>query len=194
MTFAQKTQNTRPDFLLEMAQSDAEYPYPMPSYAYKAQCNACLGHNTADRLKKITAPTLVAAGACDLFVPYEKTMELCEEKSPMPRCTCARMAAMCTNGSTWKITTGSHWNFFWRKTNKKRTSRGKSSFQLSPPSQQSRNIPLVKLHQAAFVLCQNYAIMTKRTKREDHDRCIRSAKQKQSAERQRTLWTACLKC
>ncbi len=79
MTFAQKTQNTRPDFLLEMAQSDAEYPYPMPSYAYKAQCNACLGHNAADRLKKITAPTLVAAGACDLFVPYEKTMELCEK-------------------------------------------------------------------------------------------------------------------
>lgn len=79
MTFAQKTQNTRPEFLVEMAQSDATYPYPMPSYAYKAQCNACLGHNAADRLKNITAPTLVAAGACDLFVPYDKTMELCEK-------------------------------------------------------------------------------------------------------------------
>ena len=38
MTFAQKTQNIRPEFLVEMAQIDATYPYPMPSYAYKAQC------------------------------------------------------------------------------------------------------------------------------------------------------------
>ena len=79
MTFAQKTQNTRPELLWEIAQNDAEYPYPMPSYAYKAQCNACLHHNAADRLGRITAPTLVAAGACDLFVPYEKTLELCEK-------------------------------------------------------------------------------------------------------------------
>ena len=78
MTFSQKTQNERPEFLAEMAASDAAYPYPMPAYAYKAQCNACLGHHTADRLHKITAPTLIAAGKRDLFVPMDVTYELHE--------------------------------------------------------------------------------------------------------------------
>ena len=31
------------------------YPYPMPHYAYKAQCNACLGHDTAQDLGKTIA-------------------------------------------------------------------------------------------------------------------------------------------
>jgi len=76
MTFAQKTQNERPDFLREMAEQDAAYPYPMPAYAYKAQCNACLAHDALDRLKDITAPTLIAAGDCDLFVPASITHQL----------------------------------------------------------------------------------------------------------------------
>ena len=67
MTFSQKTQNERPEFLREMADEDAAYPYPMPAFAYKAQCNACLGHEATDRLCRITAPALIAAGACDLF-------------------------------------------------------------------------------------------------------------------------------
>ena len=67
MTFSQKTQNERPEFLREMAAEDAAYPYPMPDYAYRAQCNACLNHEAADRLPLIQAPTLIAAGACDLF-------------------------------------------------------------------------------------------------------------------------------
>ena len=76
MTFSQKTQNERPEFLAEMAAWDAAYPYPMPSYAYKAQCNACLAHDTSDRLGRIQAPTLIAAGGCDLFVPMTVTEEL----------------------------------------------------------------------------------------------------------------------
>lgn len=67
MTFSQKTQNERPEFLEEMAAEDAVYPYPMPAFAYKAQCNACLGHEATERLCLIKAPTLIAAGACDLF-------------------------------------------------------------------------------------------------------------------------------
>ena len=67
MTFSQKTQNERPEFLAEMAAEDAAYPYPMPAFAYKAQCQACLGHEAADRLGLIKAPTLIAAGRCDLF-------------------------------------------------------------------------------------------------------------------------------
>ena len=78
MTFSQTVQNTRESFLLETAKQDMEYPYPMPHYAYKAQCNACLSHNTADRLKEIAAPTLIAAGDSDLFMTMEKTMELYE--------------------------------------------------------------------------------------------------------------------
>lgn len=76
MTFSQKTQNERPEFLIEMAASDAAYPYPMPAYAYKAQCNACLGHESRDRLHLITAPTLIAAGQRDLFVPMTVTHAL----------------------------------------------------------------------------------------------------------------------
>ncbi len=76
MTFAQKTQNERPDFLLELAEQDAAYPYPMPAYAYKAQCNACLAHDTAARLNEIIAPTLIAAGDCDLFVPETVVQKL----------------------------------------------------------------------------------------------------------------------
>ena len=78
MTFSQATQNTREDMLFDAEKQDMAYPYPMPHYAYKAQCNACLSHNMAGRLKEIKSPTLIAAGDCDLFVPMEKTMELYE--------------------------------------------------------------------------------------------------------------------
>jgi pimeloyl-ACP methyl ester carboxylesterase len=48
----------------------------MPAYAYKAQCNACLAHDTAARLNEIIAPTLIAAGDCDLFVPETVVQKL----------------------------------------------------------------------------------------------------------------------
>ena len=48
----------------------------MPVYAYKAQCWACLSHNTAGRLHELKMPVLIAAGAKDLFMNIEKTMEL----------------------------------------------------------------------------------------------------------------------
>lgn len=76
MTYGQWTQNHRPEALVQAAAEDAAYPYPMPAYAYKAQCAACLSHDTAARLSEIQAPTLVAAGAKDLFMNMEKTMEL----------------------------------------------------------------------------------------------------------------------
>ena len=78
MTFSQITQNTKEQMLLTAEKEDMAHPYPMPHYAYKAQCNARLNHNTADRFKAIKAPTLIAAGDCDLFVTMEKTMELYE--------------------------------------------------------------------------------------------------------------------
>ncbi len=78
MTFSQGFQNTREQEMYAAERQDRAYPYPMPHYAYKAQCNACLSHNTAADLGKIKAPSLIAAGDCDLFVTMEKTMELYE--------------------------------------------------------------------------------------------------------------------
>ena len=78
MTYGQKTQIHRPEKIKASAETDAAYPYPMPAYAYKAQCGACLGHYTADRLHELKMPVLIASGAKDLFMNIEKTMELVE--------------------------------------------------------------------------------------------------------------------
>lgn len=78
MTFSQVFHNTREEEMIEAEKQDGTYPYPMPVYAYKAQCNACLNHDTSKQLDKIKVPTLVAAGGADLFMTMEKTMELCE--------------------------------------------------------------------------------------------------------------------
>lgn len=76
MTYGQYTQIHHPEKIEKSIEEDAAYPYPMPVYAYKAQCGACLSHNTADRLHELKMPVLIAAGAKDLFMNIEKTMEL----------------------------------------------------------------------------------------------------------------------
>ena len=76
MTYGQYTQIHHPEKIEKSIEEDAAYPYPMPVYAYKAQCEACLSHNTADRLHELKMPVLIAAGAKDLFMNIEKTMEL----------------------------------------------------------------------------------------------------------------------
>ena len=76
MTYGQYTQIHHPEKIEKSIEEDAAYPYPMPVYAYKAQCVACLSHNTADRLHELKMPVLIAAGAKDLFMNIEKTMEL----------------------------------------------------------------------------------------------------------------------
>lgn len=58
------------------AAADAADPIPMPAYAYRAQCNACLTHDSLPLLKDIQAPTLVAAGDSDLFTSLETTQTL----------------------------------------------------------------------------------------------------------------------
>lgn len=58
MTFSQSFQNTREQKLCAAERQDMAYPYPMPHYAYKAQCNACLGHDTAQDLGKTIARRL----------------------------------------------------------------------------------------------------------------------------------------
>lgn len=76
MTYGQYTQLHHPEKIEKSIKSDAAYPYPMPAYAYKAQGRACLGHDTSKRLGELKMPVLIAAGAKDLFMNMEKTMEL----------------------------------------------------------------------------------------------------------------------
>lgn len=68
--------NTHLDDIMADAAADAGDPLPMPAYAYRAQCNACLTHDALPLLKDIKAPTLVAAGDSDLFSTPETTQQL----------------------------------------------------------------------------------------------------------------------
>jgi pimeloyl-ACP methyl ester carboxylesterase len=44
-------------------------PAVMPHGAFAAQCAACIGHDTVDRLALIDAPTLLTVGDRDIFTP-----------------------------------------------------------------------------------------------------------------------------
>lgn len=78
MIFAQPFQETDEDYMLNSELTDMAYPYPMPGYAYKAQCNAILGFDILDELPKVKAPALVVGGDKDLFVPVEVTKAMCD--------------------------------------------------------------------------------------------------------------------
>ncbi|MCC6443498.1 MAG: alpha/beta fold hydrolase [Armatimonadetes bacterium] len=41
----------------------------MPQHAYAAQCEACITHDTLDRLEQIEVPTLITVGDMDIFTP-----------------------------------------------------------------------------------------------------------------------------
>ena len=45
------------------------FPHQQSVEAFQAQVDACLAHDTADRLSRIAAPTLVLAGEFDIVVP-----------------------------------------------------------------------------------------------------------------------------
>jgi pimeloyl-ACP methyl ester carboxylesterase len=47
----------------------AELPPPMEQAAFEAQCVACVTHDTLGRLPQIRVPTLITAGAADIFTP-----------------------------------------------------------------------------------------------------------------------------
>ena len=58
-------------------QSNAQEDY-MPVDAFQAQSDACIMHNTFDRLDMITAPTLLTVGDADIFTPLRLTAEMHE--------------------------------------------------------------------------------------------------------------------
>jgi len=58
-------------------QREAEADY-MPLEAFRAQCSACTGHDTCERLGGITAPTLLTVGDADIFTPLRLSREMHE--------------------------------------------------------------------------------------------------------------------
>ena len=66
--------NTHAADLLE-ARSGAATGY-MPLAAFKAQCDACIGHDTYDRLDQIKAPSLLTVGDADIFTPLRLSEEI----------------------------------------------------------------------------------------------------------------------
>ena len=79
MIFSQPFQETDEDYMLKCEYEDLNDPYPMPAYAYKAQCNAILGFDIRDRLKDIKAPTIIIGGDRDLFVPVKVSKMMADE-------------------------------------------------------------------------------------------------------------------
>lgn len=76
MIYAQPFMETNEAFMLAGEQGDLNAPDPMPSYAFKAQCNAILSFNEYANLPSIKAPVLVVGGDKDLFMPVYLTMEM----------------------------------------------------------------------------------------------------------------------
>ncbi|MBX3584792.1 MAG: alpha/beta fold hydrolase [Rhizobiaceae bacterium] len=62
---------------LETARRDAsQNPAPQPQYAFEAQCDACISHDTLERLGEVKVPTLVTIGLEDIFTPFELSQAL----------------------------------------------------------------------------------------------------------------------
>jgi pimeloyl-ACP methyl ester carboxylesterase len=75
--YSHKFMNENENFIWEVEKNDiANNIMPMPVFAYKAQCYACLSHNSFPRLHEIKSPTLIASGDSDLFASVDITMEM----------------------------------------------------------------------------------------------------------------------
>jgi pimeloyl-ACP methyl ester carboxylesterase len=77
---------------LASARKDAERnPEPQPQYAFERQVDACIAHDTTDRLRALRAPTLITAGEVDIFTPLALSTAMHEaisgsELVVLPRC------------------------------------------------------------------------------------------------------------
>lgn len=69
---------TRMDDLIRRERMDLASPHPMPDYAFRAQCQACIDHDALSRLDRITAPTLIVAGEKDFLTPPYYSEELAQ--------------------------------------------------------------------------------------------------------------------
>jgi pimeloyl-ACP methyl ester carboxylesterase len=53
----------------EIVEEALAFPHQQSIEAFQVQVDACLAHDTSDRLAEITAPTLVVAGELDILLP-----------------------------------------------------------------------------------------------------------------------------
>jgi 3-oxoadipate enol-lactonase len=68
------------DLIETMSRSfEREGGLPMTADLLARQCDACLGHDTLDRLHEIQAPTLVMCGRADLLTPPKFHRQLADE-------------------------------------------------------------------------------------------------------------------
>ncbi len=67
------------DLVEAMAQSFPGDALPAPADLFARQCDACLAHDTADRLREIAQPTLVVCGRNDQLTPPKFHRELADE-------------------------------------------------------------------------------------------------------------------
>lgn len=69
--------------MLESRRLSGEDPLQQPLHALEAQAEACMRHNTLDRLPEIRCPTLVIGGQKDIFTPRWMAEEVAER---IPSC------------------------------------------------------------------------------------------------------------
>jgi pimeloyl-ACP methyl ester carboxylesterase len=74
--FSDRFISEQPDWIEEFVERSLRF-YQPPD-AFFRQFNACLKHDTVDRLAKITAPTLIIAGDDDHLVPSQNSLTLKE--------------------------------------------------------------------------------------------------------------------
>lgn len=66
------------DELEKRQRASLDVPYPTPAPTYARQAEACIAHDTCDRLDQIVAPTLVAVGEADIFTAQRFSREIAE--------------------------------------------------------------------------------------------------------------------
>lgn len=55
-----------------------DVPYPTPSNTYARQAEACIAHDTRDRLRQLKIDTTVVVGAQDMFTPVHFSREIAD--------------------------------------------------------------------------------------------------------------------
>jgi pimeloyl-ACP methyl ester carboxylesterase len=69
LIFAPRFHAEHPEVLQDRERQAVECAAPQPPQAFAAQCEACLTHDTLDRLSAVAAPTLITVGEADIFTP-----------------------------------------------------------------------------------------------------------------------------
>jgi pimeloyl-ACP methyl ester carboxylesterase len=74
--FSARYHENHMDDLLRREGQNLSSPYPMPVHAFMAQCDACISHDTLDRLDSIKIPALIAVGDEDIFTPIHFSQDI----------------------------------------------------------------------------------------------------------------------